>query len=70
MKKMTAKNDITGDNIVVGSFGNKYADNYDAIFRKQIEELDKAALDLEDDKVGHQRIEDVELFEDLILQKK
>lgn len=37
-------------------------DNYDLVFKKQIEDLDRTALDIADAKVGHSHYTDEELF--------
>jgi hypothetical protein len=45
---MTAKNDITGDSIRTKSSSQKYIDNYDSIFRKDIQNEKQLELDFSD----------------------
>ena len=55
-------NDVTGDRLVSKIGGKAYGDNFDMIFRKQVEDLDSTAVDMEDAVVGHNQISDEELF--------
>jgi len=55
-------NDVTGDRLVSKIGGKAYGDNFDMIFRKQVEDLDSTAVDMEDAAVCHNQISDEELF--------
>ena len=55
-------NDVTGDRLVSKVGGKSYGDNFDLIFRKQVEDLDSTAVDMEDAAVGHHQISDEDLF--------
>lgn len=55
-------NDVTGDRLVSKAASKAYGDNYDMIFKKQVDELDSTALDIADAKVGHSNPSDEELF--------
>lgn len=57
-----SKNDITGDKLISKTNTKSYEDNYDLIFKKQVEELDSTAVDMADAKVGHSNPSDEELF--------
>ncbi len=55
-------NDVTGDRLVSKIGSKAYGDNFDLIFKKQVDELDSTALDIADAAVGHNQISDEELF--------
>ena len=55
-------NDVTGDRLVSKATTKAYGDNYDLIFKKQVEELDSTAVDMADARVGHSNPSDEELF--------
>jgi len=58
-----SKNDITGDKLISKTNTKSYEDNYDAIFKKQVDELHTIAVDMADAKVGHSNPSDEELFQ-------
>jgi hypothetical protein len=57
-----SRNDITGDKIISRTNNKQFEDNFDLIFKKQVDELDSTALDIEDSRVGHSNPSDEELF--------
>jgi hypothetical protein len=57
-----SKNDITGDKLISRINSKQFEDNFDLIFKKQVDELDSTALDIADSKVGHSNPSDEELF--------
>jgi hypothetical protein len=57
-----SRNDITGDKIISRTNNKQFEDNFDLIFKKQVDELDSTALDIADAAVGHNQISDEELF--------
>lgn len=57
-----SKNDITGDKLISRTNSKQFEDNYDLIFKKQVDELDSTALDIADSRVGHSNPSDEELF--------
>jgi hypothetical protein len=57
-----SKNDITGDKLISRTNSKEFEDNYDLIFKKQVDELDSLAQDIADSKVGHSNPSDEELF--------
>jgi hypothetical protein len=57
-----SKNDITGDKLISRTNSKQFEDNYDLVFRKQVDELDSLAQDIADSKVGHSNPSDEELF--------
>jgi hypothetical protein len=57
-----SRNDITGDKIISRTNNKQFEDNFDLIFKKQVDELDSTALDIADSKVGHSNPSDEELF--------
>jgi hypothetical protein len=57
-----SKNDITGDKLISRTNSKQFEDNYDLVFKKQVDELDSLAQDIADSKVGHSNPSDEELF--------
>jgi hypothetical protein len=57
-----SKNDITGDKLISRINSKQFEDNFDLIFKKQVDELDSLAQDIADSKVGHSNPSDEELF--------
>lgn len=57
-----SRNDITGDKIISRTNNKQFEDNFDLIFKKQVDELDSLAQDIADSKVGHSNPSDEELF--------
>jgi hypothetical protein len=57
-----SKNDITGDKLISRTNSKQFEDNYDLIFKKQVDELDSLAQDIADSRVGHSNPSDEELF--------
>jgi hypothetical protein len=57
-----SRNDITGDKIISRTNNKQFEDNFDLIFKKQVDELDSTALDIADSRVGHSNPSDEELF--------
>jgi hypothetical protein len=57
-----SRNDITGDKIISRTNNKQFEDNFDLIFKKQVDELDSLAQDIADSRVGHSNPSDEELF--------